>query len=835
MTDIHVDTPTAELVPVAADTGTRAEQMPPEEDPASPKVGRWYWVVEPSKKVTEKTYKVSVRILGADGIDDDPDPVDLPEERTDRWFGCVTHIGSNYIQLKGPFGREARIHGEDFDRSCLFEENPQRVIAENVGKHEMEVRELMGQVKQIMARLAVTNGPTLPSSTEAGALAIYEGKTMDGYKRSLILAKEKTVPDLFKEIKGANARLAKWLCAEIIPMEAQADAMEPAIDRIKDRIFSVELYAGLVEKVQQITDGEPAELLEKIHIFQRRYYMDEECLAYYECGGMDFKSLKAFDQWLAKPVNLNRILPFPKCVAAFQVRRTRKYREVIDLQDFFRIRDEEKLDKKTFLYIRNGDRLYRLGTEIEFGKKLFPDLDNQKYTGKLYSYAHSDGSVEDVITENQWLGMQENERENERKEKVRYDAWKAAQEAKPEGERESNWWMHEDHRFNAKSHRYKAYDRNNVYYDDISKYIQDEMTRHNRLVLVLQGLLDRSPILHPHPQWHLWTDGGFQEGLELVYDDSRALRAGPAPDFRAYQQALNAQLKPGDVTYGQHDSWLRYEAAKESERRASDWRYHGDRSWNRTHFQPDGNPGPGKLARVVRVDLKRGVATYQWLRDRKAEVTPRGASDQIGCTFTTKLQNVLNVSAYRSGDFMPFFADPATRANYLQWAPFLLEAEEYHAGNRKVRETPVAVPKRVRTAGGSYEYQQRTKRQRLVGKAVRLARDLTRGDKMVLKKGTLFRVTHLDRALFIIDGIQADGTPDTVDTVQVNGKKQHRYCGGVPMYDLIEDPTIPPDPKMEAKKAAERKARLERAAKERAALAAEADIPERSVEEDEDE
>ena len=829
MSETPVDTP-AEIVLVEEPAGQRADQMPPVEDPSTPKVGRWYWVTDPPKREKERTYEIQV--MSDDGFDDeDGHRVELPEETSSRWFGCVTHIGSNYVQLKGPFGREARVHYNDFDKACLFEENPQGVIAENVGKHEMEVRELMGQVKQIMARLAITNGPALPSSTEAGALAVYEGKTMDDYKKSLVKAQEKTIPDLFKEIKGTHARLAKWLCAEVIPMQAQAEAMEPVIERIKDRIFSVELYAGLVEKVHQISDGEPGDLLEKVHVFQRRYYMDEECLAHYECGGMDFKNLRAFDKWLAKPMNLNRILPFEKCIAAFQVRRNRKYREVVNLADYFRIADEEKLDKKTFLYIRNGERLYRLGTEIEFGKKLFPDLDNQKYTGKLYAYTYSNGRVEDVITENEWLGMREAEDAHERKEKARKAAWEAEQAAKPEGERETNWWMHEDHRFREKSHQYEPFNRDNVFYDDISKYIHDEMTRHNRLVLVIQGLLDRSPILHPHPQWQLWTDGGFRQALELVYDDARALTTGAAPDFRVYQADVNGRLKPGDITVGQEDSWLRYEAAKEAERRRGSWRYRGEH-FTRTHFRPDGNPGPGKLARVLKVNFKLGLVTYQWLRERRGN--SRGGDNQIASTFTTKLRNVLNVSGYKMGDFMQFFADPRTRADYLQWAPFLLEAEEYYAGNRKVAEPPKKMPKPAHRGDGSYEYHQRKKRMAMVGKAVRLTRDVHRGDGMTLKKGTLFRVTSHYRAEFTIEGILEDGTPDKTEIDTDDKEKKRRYCGGIRMYDLQEDPAIPADAKMEAEKAAERKKRLERQAKQRAELAAEADIPEQPSQSDSD-
>lgn len=55
----------------------------------------------------------------------------------------------------------------------------------------------------------------------------------------------------------------------------------------------------------------------------------------------------------------------------------------------------------------------------------------------------------------------------------------------------------------------------------------------------------------------------------------------------------------------------------------------------------------------------------------------------------------MNIDAYTSGDFRLFFNDPRTRADYLQWAPLLLEAEEYHAGNRTVR--PLTANPRVQS------------------------------------------------------------------------------------------------------------------------------------------
>jgi len=114
------------------------------------------------------------------------------------------------------------------------------------------------------------------------------------------------------------------------------------------------------------------------------------------------------------------------------------------------------------------------------------------------------------------------------------------------------------------------------------------------------------------------------------------------------------------------------------------------------------------------------------------------------------------VSAYKPGDFRTFFADPRTRAEYLRWAPLLLEAEEYHAGNREI--APVKpLPPRVKTKDGALEYQRRKRLKALVGATVRLARDVHMKSGKVYKKDTLWRVSHVERGKICVQGILSNG------------------------------------------------------------------------------
>ena len=571
-----------------------------------------------------------------------------PEPLKVTRLACVTHLGSNYVGLEVIEDRSSYLNPK---RRVLFDEFDDRyvrvdaspIIAAKVAEKQGEVQRLMKEVQSLTARLAVGPTPELASgATESQALAVVGShQDMGDYKSDLVRAKRETLPDLFKQIERAHEALASWMSASVIPLKAQAKQMKRVIRKVDDRLLSIELYAGLSEEVEQILDGQPAGLTTKVHLMQRRHYMDEECLARYDAGGMDFHDLGDFDKWLARPDNFERILPHERCIVAFRVRRGKKDREEASFLDLLRSMKIDEVNKKTFLYIRNGKQLFRMTTLIEFDERLFPDLDSNQLRGKLWAdVSSSDG---EVITDDQYQGLVE------------------------EGDYTCS--------------RYVEYSPDNVYYDDIRAKIEADIAKHNRIALILQGLLDRSPVLHPHPPWQLWTPEGFSQALVLVYDSSRALASGDLPDFEAYRRRLNASLKEGSVTVGQEDVWLLAEGEKEAERRLNRGGRHSE--WTPTRFQPYGNPGPGLLAKVAQYSTRSKTCTYRWVRERLT-YDPYGNKGPIPVSFKVPSSQLLNVSAYKPGDFRQFYDDPRTRQNYLKWAPLLMAAEDYHAGVAKV-------------------------------------------------------------------------------------------------------------------------------------------------------
>ncbi len=635
-----------------------SERVPGEDDL---EVNQWYWV----------RYK--------DEDDDEDDP--------EVWLGCVTHIGSNYAKIKAPNGRYSRIHLNEF-WSVVHrrEHDPDRVIQGKIAEHQKNVNGLLGEIKKLTARLGLQPVAEITNGEQATGLVVANKQDVKAHKKALIKAKEETLPDLFKKVEAENKEMATWMKAQLLPFEAEKEKLKNQTECIEDRIFTVELYAGLVEEVKHIRKGEPAPSDTKIHLFQRRHYMDEESLLDYKAGGMDFKGISSFDRWLMKKGNRERILPMPRCIVAFKVRRKKKHREAKSLSDFIKFREFDQADKWTFLYMRNGDNYYRLRTGIEFGDELFPDTERSKLVGgQLYMRQHF-GT--EILSEQEHQSYLADKKATAERYEARYQEelaeWKAMTPAQRKGKSKPYRWGHTEVR-----DEYEPVTPASVYYDDAMMTLAKETQEHNRIAVVLQGLLDRSPVFHPHPPWRIYTPEGFSSGIELVHDETRAITVGDAPDFEAYREALNASIKKGSRTVGQHRYWMRVEAEKENKRQDNDWRIRSPFYYD--YFEPYGNPGPGTIAEVQSLSRDKTQAKFSWERERQRGVWEdhpdkpgyiRKAYPNVAVHLKVPVSKLLHVDAYTPGDYKQFYEDPRTRADYLRWAPLLLAAEDWHARDK---------------------------------------------------------------------------------------------------------------------------------------------------------
>jgi hypothetical protein len=244
------------------------------------------------------------------------------------------------------------------------------------------------------------------------------------------------------------------------------------------------------------------------------------------------------------------------------------------------------------------------------------------------------------------------------------DDMRAREDAGPPREHHSRWWN------KNRSENYKPFDGDNVYYDDVSEKIALEIEEHNRMAVLLQGIFDRSAVLHPHPPVKMWDHESFARSVRLVYEADRAVTAGPAPDFAEYAAGLRESIGVGSWVIGQEDVWVKAER-----KRVED----GGRRRYRSE-----DPGPKYIDQIA--SIKKGKAIFEWQRkSQRREVVGFGYRRRYEDRYITDsiavdVASLFNVSAYKPGDFRRFFEDPRTRAEYMRWAPFLLHAEEFHAG-----------------------------------------------------------------------------------------------------------------------------------------------------------
>jgi hypothetical protein len=230
-------------------------------------------------------------------------------------------------------------------------------------------------------------------------------------------------PDSAVELKAAAAdqrALANSMRREITEMEqairaqyeAQLAEMRTLMAPIQEKmaqatevIATLNLYLGRDEEIILLADGEPAPASSPLTIRQMVLSMDEETALYSdeggETGGMDFTNLSAFDDWLlSDPAHLQQILPEQRGVVALVPRRRGK-----DYQDPWMNKAGAQKNVHTYWLIRNGQKLWRMDTELDVGMNLVPARD--EFTGlfrvKKFNYTTRQDNGTTVPGSSEWM------------------------------------------------------------------------------------------------------------------------------------------------------------------------------------------------------------------------------------------------------------------------------------------------------------------------------------------------------------------------------------------------------------------------------------------------
>jgi hypothetical protein len=559
-----------------------------------PKRGEWYWVTYQEswgnkKKVTE--------------------------------LMCVKGLGSNHVKFTrssvGGGTDTEWIHFKDLFQSIKPEPNWKAVI-------EKEIEEKKAELKEAVSLLAdkVHQADMLPEDSGAPASMLPSTSRVDPKvrKKALLHLRDKALPEAQKSVENITKELVALHSDLVLPMMVECKRMLKIKDKIEDRLFVLELYAGLGEEAVQIAKGKVPDPDTPIAIRQMIRYMDEESLIDYDKGGMDYKKLEDFDAWIARPENYKRLLPEERCVVALQIRRHMKDYGPCgnSFGELMQRMGEHKENMRTYLCIRNGENLWRLATEIDFKPGLLPNRDEFH---------------------------------------------------KPFEEPDKHGYYPKGQSFPFGERKYRDPEiitPDDLRYDEKVEERQKLIFQYNRILFLIQGLLDRSKVFQPHPPMNLSDPDVVQKYLKLIHDEQDGLPSWNPPKWEQYRDEKNASIKIGSFVYAEWDE----EKWENWNRKTRYWKEKG--IFKVTSIKKDRSE--------VRLSWEHGETRWGWEfpdavwnRGRWGEWPKKHKFNHKW----VKMEKVFHLDAYVPGDYKKFLCDAYLKGAYLDWAPQLLAGEDH--------------------------------------------------------------------------------------------------------------------------------------------------------------
>lgn len=527
---------------------------------------------------------------------------------------CVQSIGSNHIQWRKEKDRSYeyfKMRFEDFAARCRKEEHWKQHFQNEATQIQASINVKMLEMMNEGKALCLLKGYN--QEDPASLLPSVVTASPVKHKDDLVAFRDDKMPAIQKEIDELAGDLAVCMKHTSLPDKLRFEQLKEALKVVDDRIFNVELYCGLQEEVHRIQEGEPADINTSLSIRQQMLFMDEETLFDFDDGGMDITKLTQFDEWVTKPETLARILPEQKGIVAFRVRRKEKdYGRALTIGDAIWQLSMRNANFQTYLLIRNGENVYRIATEINFSPRLVPltsEIKTHKFERKIHSYGRGKDTYEDVTPED-------------------------------------------------------------LDYDEHVEELEKQVNHYNRMVILMQGLLDRTKIFSPHPIIKLTRDEDMETWVRCIRDEERALPCNRVT-FEEYRDQLNKTVKKGKQVYSCYvpDSMGRFIHT------------HNYVSYTALENEVVHRPSVCEVESVKR-DKSSVMITWKVERQVWGDWDYRGKwvdshTKEVTRHLEVPMKELLNVTDYNIGDFKMFLCDRALNGKYLEWAHVLLTAEQY--------------------------------------------------------------------------------------------------------------------------------------------------------------
>jgi len=394
-----------------------------------------------------------------------------------------------------------------------------------------------------------------------------------------------------KTIQAKQKELAALLEEQSTALELSVKGIMEVVERLEEAVWTINLYLGKDETILQLKKGVPAPKEEPISIRQLVLFMDEESVINAESGGLDFQKIEEFDKWVSDPSNLEQVLPEIKGMVAIKPRR----RTVEYTNSAYANAEMNKKNLKTYFLLRNGENLYRIGTDLEVDDVLFPRRDEYD---RIFTAIRYD-----------------------------WDTHKQRREAIRPGSRE--------------------------YMEAVEK--ADEEQRHYlRILLFLQGILDRTVVFRPLPvaRLNVGNPETYEKALRFIHDAELCLPSGKK-SFEEWFEDLNSKVRKGHRIVG---AWRRYEAK------------------NYVHISPK-RADPPEDFEIYSVDeVDGGSVKFRYVRNDEIYVPYEGvrkSQKRASCSVNRDSRLFINYDDVDPADIVFYLGSRVDRHNYLEMFPLL--------------------------------------------------------------------------------------------------------------------------------------------------------------------
>lgn len=356
------------------------------------------------------------------------------------------------------------------------------------------------------------------------------------------------------ELERQKQELEAQFAAKRAELEVKMAPLKKQLEQMSEILWTVDLYLGRDETLRLLRDGEPASADTPISLRQRVLVMAEESLVLMgrKASGMDAEDVPEFVNWLLEDdAHLDRVLPESKGVVVLIPTKVQS-----SSGNIFEDEARNQANQRAYWVIRNGQKLYLLTTDpgLRVHDRVLPKRTEftEVFERRLFGYSGETVGAPVEPGSEEWLAMEEQ---------------------------------------------------------------ASALQRHYmRMLLVLQGLIDRTPAWHPLPEGgvsFLNLSDQDEGRIRLIQDgdDSLQLEDG-RESFTDWQQRLNKQLRPGMRIVGNFSSqgWRDEGELDQNGRALLYGRHHRVHPGNASH-PPTGEPllledrrDGGFVARYERTD-----------------------------------------------------------------------------------------------------------------------------------------------------------------------------------------------------------------------------------------